>query len=329
MSNPSPPRESVPAERLAEAAVWVTRLHSGERDEMAIAGVRKWLKADPANARALELCTEVLEESDNLRRVTTFVSELPTRRRRGRFAAVAVVAAAAALALGSLFLWPRTGFSTGVGEQRLLNLQDGTRVFLNTATRIRVEYDSHTRLVELEIGEALFDVARNADRPFVVQAGSRRIEALGTSFVVREDASQTTVTLVEGKVAVEEPDQERGKEVADKVFTLQPGQRLTLLADRARLDLMPPDKATAWRRGQVVLDDTPLAGAVAEMNRYSSVRLVVERPEAQALTVNGLFQAGDSTSFARAVAQTYGLVVVERNGEIILSGSPAHVGETR
>lgn len=339
MNKGSTAKEVIPAERLAEAGVWVTRLHSGERDEAAIAGVKEWLNAHPLNAQALELCTQVLEESENLRRVTTFVDVGPTRRRRGRLVMAAVAAAVVTLALIGFFLSPRTGFSTGVGEQRLLNLKDGTHVFLNTATRIRVEYDSRTRLIELETGEALFDVAKRPDWPFVVRAGGRQVKALGTSFVVRQDAKKTTVTLVEGKVSVtsealpwtssESPAEVHKDRASGKPITLTPGQRLTLIPGNAHLDMTPLDKAIAWRRGQVVLDDTPLAGAVAEMNRYSSTKLVIEQPEAQAVTVNGLFQTGDSMSFARAVALTYGFVVVERDDEIILAGSPTRAAEAR
>jgi transmembrane sensor len=339
MSKRSTTKEVIPAERLAEAGVWVTRLHSGDRDDAAIAGVKEWLGAHPLNAKALELCTEVFEESENLRRVTTFVDVIPTRARRGRLLVLAVAAAVVTLALVGIFLSPRAGFSTGVGEQRLLNLKDGTHVFLNTDTRIRVEYSSGTRLIELETGEALFDVAKRPDWPFVVRAGGRQVKALGTSFVVRQDAKKTTVTLVEGKVSVmsealpftssESPAEVRKDGTSGKLITLIPGQRLTLVPGNARLDITPLDKAIAWRRGQVVLDDTPLAGAVAEMNRYSSTRLIIEQPEAQTLTVNGLFQAGDSMSFARAVAQTYGFVVVERDDEIILAGSPTRAAQAR
>jgi transmembrane sensor len=332
MSEPATPRELIPAECLAEAGVWITRLHSGERDETAIAGVKKWLESDPMNAKALELCTEVWEESAGLKRVTTFLSPAPARRRLVRFTVVATAVVLGVAVLGSAFLLRHPEVSTGVGEQRLLNLSDGSRVYLNTATRIRVDYDSRTRLVELESGEALFDVANRSNWPFVVRAGDRRIKALGTSFVVRRDAKLTTVTLVEGKVAVtgdvrpEAPGTEaaeaRNGSGSGTDFTLTPGQRLTLSAGRAQLDVAPLDKAIAWRKGQVVLDDTPLTSAVAEMNRYSQVKLVIERAEAGTLTVNGLFQAGDSASFARAVAQTYGLVVVERNDRIILAGAP-------
>jgi transmembrane sensor len=105
---------------------------------------------------------------------------------------------------------------------------------------------------------------------------------------------------------------------------LSPGQRLTFPADKeAQLDTPSLGRAIAWRQGHIILDDTPLSNAASEMNRYNSVKLVVERPEAQALLINGLFQVGDSLSFAKAVGKTYGLTVTERPHEIVLSGTPA------
>jgi transmembrane sensor len=167
----------------------------------------------------------------------------------------------------------------------------------------------------------------------VVQVGDRQVKALGTSFVVRRDEKQLAVTLVEGKVSVtSNPEVAPSGTHADRLpdsaatsnsITLRPGQRLTFAGGNARLETTSLDKAVAWRRGQIVLDDTPLASAIAEMNRYSETRLVIERPESETVLVNGLFQAGDSMSFARAVAATYGLVVVERDDEIILSGTSA------
>jgi transmembrane sensor len=227
--------------------------------------------------------------------------------------------------------------ATKVGEQRQVVLDDGTRVFLNT--------DTQARRVELTRGEALFNVAKKPDWPFIVAAGDRQVRALGTSFVVRRDEQRLAVTLVEGEVMVSprlasssgavssSPQPDAGAiaqtppaaagQPRNDVFTLTPGQRLTFTAGAAtRLDTPSVEKATAWRRGQVILDDTPLATAIVEMNRYNSVKLVVERPEAAALLVNGLFQAGDSTHFANAVAQAYGLRLIERGDQIILSGQP-------
>ena len=305
----------IPAERLAEAGVWIARLHGDDRDAVLEAGFRKWLQESPLNAQAFELTTEVWEDSQNLRRVVPFAHDVPVapeppRLRFPRPAWVGVGVAACALVAAALFHLQNDRVSTDIGEQRLLTLDDGTRVFLNTATRLVVRYDESVRKVELLTGEALFNVPKRTTRPFIVSAGDREVRALGTSFVVRRDEHDIAVTLVEGKVKV-------------AAVTLVPGQRVTFkVGEPVRVDTPALEAAVAWRRGQVVLDDTPLAEAAAEMNRYSAVRLVVERPDAATLLVNGLFTAGDSMSFANAVAQTYGLQVIERGDHIVLSGTP-------
>jgi transmembrane sensor len=322
--------DSIPPERLAEAGVWVARLHSGEPDKTVMAGVKQWLKAHPMNARALELCTEIWEESANLRRITPFETQAPAAPRKYGFLPVAATAMALLLVAG-MILWldPAADLSTEIGEQRLVTLTDGTHVFLNTATRIAVKYDANTRWVELKSGEALFDVAKKPTWPFIVKAGDRQIKALGTSFVVRRDATKTTVTLVEGTVSVIADGSgsvtrhsRATAPAAPQAFTLTPGQRLTFLGQQARLEVTSLDKAVAWRRGEVIFDDTTLSDAAKELNRYNKTELVVEQPQAQAVRVTGLFQAGDSLSFAHAVAQSYGLTVEERTDAIVLSGSP-------
>src|SRR5262249_40880821 len=111
-------------------------------------------------------------------------------------------AALAAIVLGIFLYQQNAGVATGVGEQRMLALDDGTHVILNTDTRVRVDYERDARRIELDKGEALFEVAHDAARPFFVTAGDRRIQALGTSFAVRRDESQVAVTLVDGKVTV-------------------------------------------------------------------------------------------------------------------------------
>ncbi len=320
---------SIPANRLAEAGVWVARLHGDERGPQTEAGFRQWLSAHPLNGQAFELATEVWEDAQELRRVVPFAYEAPAKARRRVLIPALLAAAVAAVAVVAHW-WPRD-IQTGVGEQRLLTLEDGSRIYLNTATRVAVRYSRDRRDIELKTGEALFDVARDTARPFVVQAGDQRVTALGTSFAVRHDPRRTAVVLVTGKVAVEARQDSPSRRDAppDTAVTLQPGQRLTIVDHQpGKLDTPVLDSAIAWRRGQVVLKDTPLSEAIDEMNRYSASRLEVEDPEAARLRVDGLFQAGDSASFARVVALTYGLTVMERTDRILLQGKPMPVSDT-
>lgn len=328
----STPEELIPPENLAEAGVWIARLHGADRGPELEAGFRQWLQASPMHARAFEAATDVWQEAGNLRRLIP-LAPAPRSFQRRLCVALAAAAFAVVIVVGALFLLQSRSVGTGVGEQRTLNLEDGTHIFLNTDTRVVVRYDAKSRSVELQRGEALFNVAQHTDRPFVVTAGDRQVTALGTSFVVRRDIQHFAVTLVEGRVTVAPVAAGAATAAADPDgrspdrLTLAVGERASFVAGQpVRMDRPELDKTLAWRRGQVVLDDMPLAAAVTEMNRYSAMRLAVERPEAARLPVNGLFQAGDSASFANAVALTYGLEVVDQGGAIVLSGIPTRQG---
>lgn len=332
--------EEIPADRLAEAGVWIARLHGGERDGALELGFKHWLKAHPLNGPAFEFATEVWEDSQGLRKIVPFAHEIrqPSQGRSRRPLLALTAAIMTLVFVGAVLYFNREqGIATGVGEQRSMVLEDGTRVFLNTQTRLISAYDKHSRRVELTSGEAWFEVAKRPDWPFVVSAGNRRVTALGTSFVVRYDARRTSVTLVEGKVAVSVAEDARAQPsvtatgqnssstvaTRPEVVTLTAGQRLTVATGGTpKVDTPPMDKATAWRRGQVVLDDMTLGDAITEMNRYSNVKLSVRQTQAAQVVVNGLFQAGDSLSFARAIAQAYGLRAVEHGDEIVLEGAP-------
>lgn len=337
-------------ERLAEAGVWIARLHGESRDAQIEAGFREWLATHAENARAFELATEVWEDARALRRIVPLApAERAPRVMRRPFVWGLAAAAMGLVAIGVTWFMLTAGVATGIGEQRLLTLEDGTRVFLNTQTRVLVSYDRQARRIELKHGEALFDVAKRPDWPFIVTAGGQQVRALGTSFVVRRETGKLAVTLVEGKVSVAPVNDRDGStaviaEPDDHVesapllgrppvassaravsYILTAGERMTITTDDGvRLDRPSIESTMAWRRGQVVLDDTPLTDAASEMNRYNARQIVIETQEASALLVNGLFQAGDSMSFANAVAQTHGLSVVDEGDRILIAGKPAH-----
>ncbi len=320
----------VTAELMAEAAAWLAVLHGSDRTTATERGFQQWLKKSPRNARAFEEATAIWEEAGNLPRPR----RLRTSDAGSRSFFLPMLAAAATLTIaivGALLFLRDSGIETGIGEQRVLALEDGTQIMLNTDTRLHVAYDKDVRRVELKEGEASFDVAKRADWPFVVIAGGQRVEALGTSFVVRRDEGKVAVTLVEGKVAVSPvnaPDrsEQSGVGVVSEVspssssrIVLSPGQRVLIGAGTApSVDAPALDKVLAWQRREVAFDDTSLSDAIIEMNRYSRKPLVVAAPDATNARVTGLFRAGDSLSFARAVGEAYRLEVIEERDRIVL-----------
>jgi transmembrane sensor len=344
----------------AEAAVWIARLHGPNRTPEVEAGLRRWMAEDAERAAAFELLTDTWDKSARLRRrpleqVASW--EWPGFRISFSRAALATLAIAILAVIGTVFFLHHDGLATDIGEQRTVTLEDGTRVHLNTDTRAVVHYNRLARGVELVRGEALFEVVKRPDWPFIVTAGHQQIRALGTIFLVRRDQNDLAVTLVEGKVSVSPLDSSavpgpgatprsklassqtsplqsgasahapvtsasrQGPSTDEGVFTLAPGERLRFEGDRApQLDHPSLDAVTAWQRGQVAFDNTPLGDAIAQINRYSAVQIIVEDPRAAAIPVGGVFRVGDSEDFAQAVAHTYHLELHNYSQNIVLAG---------
>jgi transmembrane sensor len=337
------PVQSDPAllKALAEASAWIVTLHGPERTAAVERGFQRWLAESPAHRYAFEHATETWSRTRAAVRTSAQLdisirgdsSERPRRKRRRAVLAIAASLLVAAISVG--FHLQRSELSTGIGERRTVVLEDGTQVTLNTATRIAVDYDSQRRHVRLQSGEAFFEVAKRPEWPFVVTAGAREVTALGTSFLVRRDSARTAVTLLEGKVRVTAPDKVAAAEQTSTAAhrsasgagensstTLAPGQRI-VFAEHAPpvLDRPEVQKLTAWQQGLVNIDDLTLAEAAEEMNRYSTLQLVVEGAAAD-IRVSGVFRVTDSENLAQAVALTHGLDMRKEDRRIVLSRTP-------
>lgn len=346
-------------EEVAEAAgFWDARLRAPgctEKDRQEFAA---WRDADPAHREAfdrLQAIVSTLRQEKSRADVRAIrdaaLAMADRRRRRVRWTAAASISALALTALLwtlgpqlTGFGWNRSEtFATGTGQRSTVTLQDGSTVELNSRTRIRVAFSDERRSVALLEGQAIFQVAKNPQRPFVVQAGDREIVAIGTAFDVQLDSTVVRVTLLEGKVAVTpqggaatlelpmsaaEPvdslsTTDKHREHPDTVY-LSPGQQLVIArqahekastsvrqADVREIDV---EKVTSWRAGQVFFEDLALAEAVAEMNKHSAVQIVLADPSLAALRINGMFRAGEQQAFARALEE-YFPVTAERHGD--------------
>jgi transmembrane sensor len=320
----------------AEAAAWIVRLHGPHRSPDLEAGFRAWLAESSENGIQFERVTETWEAAagnpaPGIPRMARWNPAPP--RHRWAIAAILVIAIGVAGTF-ALMRWSVTTYTTEIGEQRLVRLEDGSRVTLNSGTKISIAFTKSERRIRLKRGEAFFEVARNPNRPFIVAAGDRRVTALGTVFAVSYDSDRTAVTLVEGKISVDalrgaaptvpalgalKPKMTPAGLPDTGAVILSPGERLTFTSRSApKIDEPKLEAVTAWRHGEVVLDNTPLADAVAEMNRYESIRLVIEDPRTAALRVSGIYHTGDSDGFAQTVAQLYGLEIRQQPGQILL-----------
>lgn len=293
------------------AAAWAARRLGGAASDEA--GFARWLGEDPAHEEAYARAEGVWRlmgegaGTDDLLTLRREALQRARAKRPGwdRRAIAAGLVAAIAAPAGGLW-WTRHRaqqgelFQTALGEQRTLTLSDGSRVTMDALSVMRVRYTAAVRSIDLVQGRAFFEVAHDTARPLRVHAGPRTVTAVGTAFSVRREPRETTVVLAEGKVAVSD------HESPTTLAVLRPGQSM-LLVDGMRAggpigaDL---DQALAWRRGQVVFDNVVLADAAAEMNRYSTLQVVVADPSLRTLRISGTFNAGQSRAFVEAI-QSY------------------------
>lgn len=306
---------------LAEASAWLSRLQGPHRTAAVEAAFQAWLAESHAHARAYARVADiwyVIPGAAGLNRHGEAAALRPGHAHRPAWlAAAAVCIMVMAAGLG---WWHMRGpvYRTSVGEVKLVTLADGTRLTLNTDTRLVVDFDTHQRVIRLERGEAIFEDVTDPRRPFMVQADGHEVRALGTTFQVRIDRQSLAVTLMDGKVAVSR-DAMRGDPAGSAPTILAPGERLVLRSDgRKTVDHPSIEALTAWQRGEVVFDDVTLAHAIDEINRYGGIRVHLGDPALAQMRVSGVFAVHDPLEFAHALAKLQHLQVVRSGKDITL-----------
>lgn len=311
-----------------EAADWIARLGTRTISLETVHAFAEWRK-DPANAEAYDRAEQLWsrtgtlgEDAEIKAAVAGAFRRPPSRRSLKPLLTLGIAAAVAASLSVSFFVWQGQDLhQTGVGEQKVLQLSDGSRVQLDTGSRIRVRYSDGERRIELDQGQAYFEVAHDADRPFVVSTLDASVTAVGTVFEVRRVEKETRVVLVSGAVDV----RQSGDGAAPR--RLKPNQETAIRDRRARVTTVDARASTSWTSGELTFSDTPLSEAVAEMNRYLTDPIILDAPAAAGTSINGVFRSGDRAAFVSAAAQLLNLKVVnEPNGQVRLVGSRNNSG---
>ncbi len=311
-----------------QAAEWAVKRDLGKLSADEQAAFELWLAADIRHLGAYGRAEAVLGRLervhsgsvDQLR--TRQPSESPTWARRRVILTGAVAASLAAAGFVGVAFWRNNReqvFTTGIGQVREVPLADGSLVVLNTNSRMSVKFTQDKREVHLLQGEALFDVAKNKTRPFVVLVGDMRVRAVGTRFTVSMLPRRPIEVLVkEGVVELKRSGPVEGTPVRVNANTqaLAPSDAPIVAAGVAQSKL---DRDLAWQFGRIALDNETLRDAVDEFARYSDIHIVID-PAVANRTVTGLFVANDPIGFAKAAAGVLKLDVQVNEREVRLSG---------
>jgi transmembrane sensor len=313
---------------------WFLRLQD-DSDSATHAAFAQWRAENPTLA----------QEFDRARHLWALLGEMPSDRparviplrpsampddsppiarhasRRRAFASAAMAAAAAlAVVLLPTQLVERLPdrIATETAVNRTITLDDGSLIELGAASTVRIAYSPRERRVVLDSGEAFFEVAKDSSRPFIVEAGGAAVTALGTKFNVGLTRETVTVTLLEGKVAVDEVDAAPAGdlpailgEVAPARPTpvvLTPGEQVSFAkAERRLLPIVIVDapRVLAWRDRKLVFEGAPLSHALEQVNRYLHEPIVLADPTLGELPVYGVFNAGDSNGIVSALERAF------------------------
>jgi transmembrane sensor len=313
--------------RRAQAADWLVRLQADDSTEAQACAFDSWLSADPANAKAYDSTLGVLLELQSAADdVAAGLGETPRRRPASRGWLIAGgLAAAATIALAvmpySLF-GPAAAqtYATAKGEQRTVKLADGSTIELNAGSSLSVTLGRHERHVAMPQGEAVFDVAADKARPFVIDAGDRTVRVVGTRFDVRHRGSALSVTVERGVVEVRP-----GGDLAGRVWRLHPGQRLDTSQGVAAVALSTadPEQVESWRTGRLIYRDQPLGDVLADLNQQFAKPITLEDPALAQVRVSGVLVLDDQTAVIRRLALLAPIKALPSEQGVLLRSDPA------
>ena len=325
------------------AADWVARRAGNQWSAADEAALSEWLEASVAHRVAFVRLDAAWREAGRLKALRTGAGDVPgpgawvangwfrriepreARQAGARKARRWAIAAAALLAITIPAAWflvdPRGDeYSTVVGGLQTVPLSDGSQVTLNTDTDIRVAITSKERLIELQQGEALFEVARDPSRPFVVRAGDRRVVVVGTIFSVLREGESFRVVVREGEVRVEDirprPTQPAAKLTAGHVAR---GKSAALLIQQKPLDHV--EELLTWRSGFIVFRETTLAEAIGEFNRYNERKIAIEDPSIAGIRIDGHFRPSNVDAFLRLLEEGFPISADRRPDRVVLTAS--------
>jgi transmembrane sensor len=348
--NRSSAKAGIPKEIIAEASAWFAEFRSDEMDAQTRAAFSDWLLRSPEHMRAyLEIAAAWSELPDDPQQridVSAFLqraresndavvtlSREPRALQRssnwrsravGALAASVVLIAAGWMAAVWLALGPT--YTTGIGERHRIRLADNSVVELSARSSIKVQFSSGARMVTLKEGQALFEVAKDKSRPFVVRSDTAAVRAVGTRFDVNRKSSGTVVTVVEGRVAVvldSAIGRNRGLSAFDmdkKPVYLDPGEQSVVTAAQVsapqRADV---ESVTGWIHDRLTFSDTPLAEVAEVFNRYSTQQLAIVDTELRVLGINGIYSTTEPRTLIDFLRAQPNLEVIEQDQRIVVS----------
>lgn len=349
-----------------EASEWLVEFRTGDAGPEDRRAFARWLRTSPEHVRAYLEFAAIWNEGNALDAGRQFddetlvraaltegnvfsLNQVATAPRQQvsapwvpgtRLFAVAATLLVAVIG-ASVWLWVQRGlYATEIGEQRSIALADGSHIELNARSKIRIRLTDTERRIDLLDGQAYFHVAKDKARPFIVTSASARVRAVGTQFDVYRKTNGTTVSVVEGTVAVLSntlrrdspvpepsdpgmPHNAAGTRGQEREILLVAGKQAIITTQVTDLPEQPDvAAATAWTQKRLVFQSAPLIDVAEEFNRYNPRRLVIQSPALYDFHITGIFSSTDPAALLRFLKTRPGIVITEREDAILVAHKP-------
>jgi transmembrane sensor len=329
----------------ATAAEWFAKRESGQWSAADQSQLEAWLDSSTAHRIAFVRIVTAWERSGRLKALGAGVpagmipsrdawsfapdsssassKTVPMRVEKIRSVRLRAVAALVVVGVAVATVWyfvPNRAqyYRTPIGGLSTVPLSDGSKITLNTDSQIHVELGPTLRRVKLDQGEAYFEVSKDAARPFVVDVADKRITAVGTQFSVRRDDDDIRVLVTEGRVRIERRGDasQAGQAQLAAGSEARTSKAAVLIAQPAAAQV---EQLLSWRSGYILFRDTALADAVADFNRYSVRKIVIQDPAIAGIRIGGNFRCDDAEAFLWLLQSGFPIHVEKRSDRIILT----------
>lgn len=323
----------------AEAAAWVARFDAGDVSAKEQAEFQEWLNRSAFHRDAIAdygtLWSQfdalgLLITTDEAPREADARDSRPIMLERARPWLAACAAAVIAVAGGAVLFHPRapqlakveghpaagflpakSSYETAVGGQKKITLADGSSVILNTNSRLDVDFSAKCRDVHLVRGEAYFEVVHDKARPFIVHADDYVVRDIGTAFDVHLSKSGLVeVGVTKGSVEVRPVHGAHVSRAAKGLGVLVAGDDVLLGQQIASAETVPHadlGRKLAWRQGQLIYSGQPLSEVLADVSRYSNIKIELADPALENLPVGGAFRTDQIEAIFAALQNNFGV----------------------
>ena len=298
------------------AATWFARVQAQSLNVAEQAEFEAWRAGHPSHEAEYQWLVNLWSATDLLpKERLQALCEVPvTPIKRRSVLGFGLAASVLAMAGGSL-IWSQlqssshyqASFATVSGERRTVTLPDGSAIEINSRSQLQVNFEPAQRTVVLQQGEAMFNVAHDTDRPFVVLAGPGQVTVTGTRFDVRHEGGQAQVAVESGSVRVQ------GADPAARVnLTAGLGTVINAQGQVAAVQPVNTEALTAWRKGQLVFNNASLAEVAAEVSRYRDQPLHVSTPALGQLRLSSVFKTNDTQALLSALPRILPVAIRNR-----------------